>query len=132
MLNKCIFQGRLTKDPELRYTVQNNTPVCSFTIAVQNDVDKDKAVFVNCVAWQKTGEFISKYFKKGSSILVEGRMDQRSYTDKDGKPRTAYEIVTERVFFCGSKSDTSGKPPVGDPVDVEYEEMTEQDGDLPF
>lgn len=122
MLNHIVLQGRLTKDPELRYT-QSNTPVCSFTIACDRDYGNDKKTdFINCVAWRQGGEFISKYFSKGNMICVSGRLELRDYTDRDGNKRTAAEINVEHGFFCEKKAEA--KP----------QERTEvkDDGELPF
>lgn len=124
MLNKVILQGNLTKDPELRYTAKN-TPVCSYTLAVNDDYDREKVCFSNCVAWNKSGEFVSKYFKKGDQMLVEGRLDQRSYTDKDGTKRTAYEVIAEKIQFCGKRNSSEVK-------EAKLTEIAEADGELPF
>lgn len=105
-MNKVILIGRLTKDPEIRYT-QNNTPVCNFTLAVDRRFSKDKqADFINCQAWQKTAEFISKYFQKGSMIAVVGRIQTRTWEDSEGKKRYITEIIADEAYFAGSKSKT--------------------------
>lgn len=102
MLNRITIIGRLTKDPELRYT-QNNKAVASFTIAVERDfADADgdrKADFINCVAWSGTAEFVSKYFHKGSMAVVSGRLQTRTYQAKDGGNRVAVEVVADAVYF---------------------------------
>ena len=93
MLNHIAIMGRLVRDPELRRT-GNGTAVASFCVAVDRDFSGDgqkEADFINCVAWRQTGEFVSKYFTKGKLIAVSGRLQMRSYTDKDGKKRTAAE-----------------------------------------
>ncbi len=117
-MNKVILMGRLTKDPETRYT-QNNTPVASFTIAVKKRA-AEGTDFINCVAWNKTGEFVSKYFKKGSPIAIIGRINTRNYEDSQGQKKYITEVVVEEVFFTGSK-------------EKETEEQTNfNDDDLPF
>lgn len=123
MLNKIILQGNLTKDPELRYTAKN-TPVCSFTLAVNDDFGREKSCFANCVAWSKSGEFVSQHFHKGDQMLVEGRLDQRSYTDKDGTKRTAYEVIADKIQFCGKRSSEA--------KEAKLTEISEADGELPF
>ena len=100
-MNKVILLGRLTKDVELRYT-QNDKPVASFTIAVNRFFEKDKADFINCVAWNKTAEFINKYFSKGKQLLIAGRLQVRDY-EKDGKKVYITEVITEEVYFADSK-----------------------------
>ena len=123
-MNKVILIGRLTKDPEIRYT-QNNTPVCSFTLAVDRRFSKDKqADFINCQAWQKTAEFISKYFQKGSMIAVVGSIQTRTWEDNEGKKRYITEVIVDEAYFTGSKSKTETDK-VADSPDYE-------DDDLPF
>ena len=110
MLNHITIMGRLTRDPELRYT-QSQTPVASFTLAVDRDFGsrdggEKQTDFINVVAWRQTAEFVSRYFHKGSMIAVRGSIQQRNYEDKNGNKRTAFEIVAEEVSFCGSKAET--------------------------
>jgi single-strand DNA-binding protein len=126
-LNTCAFQGRFTKDPELRYT-QNNKAVASFTLAVDRDYDRQQADFIKCIAWSGTAEFVSKYFHKGDMATVSGRLQIREYTANDGSKRTATEIVCDSVYFCGGKRNTEQAPTVT--VEPEFEEYN--DGDLPF
>ncbi|MFI3249388.1 MAG: single-stranded DNA-binding protein [Eubacteriales bacterium] len=107
MLNKIILMGRLTRDPELRHT-QTGLPVASFSLAVDHDFkDKntgDRGVdFINIVAWRGTAEFVKRYFAKGRMAVVEGRLQMRDYTDKNGNKRTAAEVVAENVYFGDSK-----------------------------
>lgn len=127
-LNLVVMQGRLTKDCELRYTKADKA-VASFTIAVDKGGRDAGAIFVNCTAWEKTGEFIDRYFKKGDMILVQGKLDSRNYEDKNGVKRTAWEVVVNTVNFCGGKSNNENEKP-------RYQEhFTEMDGseeDLPF
>lgn len=108
MLNSISIAGRLSKDPELRYT-QSQVPVCSFTVAVERDFSqqgqqKDVDWF-DCVAWRQGGEFVSKYFHKGDMIIVTGRMQARDWTDNQGNKRRSWEIQVDHSYFGGSKSD---------------------------
>lgn len=150
MLNKCLIMGRLTADPSLRRT-QSGTPVASFTLAVDRDF-KDKQTgekttdFIPVVAWRQTGEFVSKYFSKGRMAVVEGRLQMRDWTDKDGNKRRTAEVVADSVYFGDSKRDgdsttTTGysagnSTPAagynGNGAANQYEELTDDDGELPF
>lgn len=113
MFNLVVLTGRLTADPELRYTA-NNTPVTSFSIAVSRRYkagEQAEADFINIVAWRQTAEFVSKYFQKGSMIGIEGSIQTRRYVDKDtGKNRTAFEVIANNVQFVESKRDASAAP----------------------
>ena len=131
MLNQVHLMGRLTKDPELRVT-QNNTPVASFCIAVDRDFSKGEKEtdFINCVAWRTTGEFISKYFAKGSMIAVVGRLQMRSYTDKNGDNRTVAEVVVNNAYFCGGNDNREIKPDKA-PKKAKFIEVDE-DEELPY
>lgn len=105
--NKSIIIGRLTKAVELK-TTGNGVSVASFTVAVDRGYGENKKTdFIPCVAWRQTAEFISKFFTKGSQIGVEGSIQVRDYTDKDGKKRYVTEIVASNVFFVGSKETNS-------------------------
>ncbi len=109
-MNVVCLLGRLTQDPELRQTT-NGTSVCSFSIAVNRQFASQdgtrQADFINCVAWRQTGEFISKYFQKGSMIGINGSIQTRQYQDKDtGKNRTAFEIVVSNAHFADSKGNS--------------------------
>ena len=108
MLNHISVMGRLTRDPELRRT-GSGIAVASFTIACDRDFggqDGQKEVdFIDCVAWRQTGEFVSQYFTKGRMIVVDGRLQIRRYTDKDGNKRTAAEVVAEHCYFGDSKRE---------------------------
>ena len=112
MLNKVFIMGRLTRDPELRRT-QTGTPVASFSLAVDRDF-KDKSTgeratdFIDVVAWRQTGEFVSRYFTKGRMAVVEGRLQIRDWTDKDGNKRRTAEVVADQVYFGDSKRDNEG------------------------
>ena len=108
MLNVITVMGRLTRDPELRRT-GSGIAVASFTVAVDRDFAQDgkkETDFVDCVAWRQTGEFVSKYFKKGSMIAVKGRLQIRSWTDKDGNKRKTAEVVADNCYFGSTKSDS--------------------------
>ena len=110
MLNHIVLMGRLTRDPELRYT-GSNIPVASFTVAVDRDFGKgeERATdFINVVAWRQTGEFVSKYFTKGSMIVVSGRLQIRSWNDKEGNKRRTAEVVADNVYFGESKRNSEG------------------------
>ena len=109
MLNKVILMGRFTRDPELRSTPQGLS-TCAFSIAVDRNFvrqgEERKADFINCVAWRQTAEFISKYFRKGSMIALEGSIQTRSWDDQDGKKRYATDVVVSQVYFAESKRDS--------------------------
>ena len=112
MLNHIVIMGRLTRDPELR-TTPNGVSVASFTVAVDQDYTSKESGekqtdFINCVAWRSTGEFVNRYFSKGSMIVVSGRLQIRNYTDRDGNKRNAAEIVADNVYFGESKRRDDG------------------------
>ena len=112
MLNKIFLQGRLVADPEMRHT-PSGVAVTSFRLAVDRDFkDKEtgekKADFINIVAWRATAEFVSRYFTKGRMAVVEGRLQMRDYTDRDGNRRIAAEVVADNVYFGDSKRDGDG------------------------
>ena len=112
MLNHITIMGRLTRDPELRRT-GSGTAVASFTLAVDRDFaprdgGERETDFIDCVAWRQTGEFVSKYFTKGSMIVVSGRLQIRSWTDKDGNKRRTAEVVADNVYFGESKRSNEG------------------------
>lgn len=115
MLNIVALMGRLVYDPELK-TTQNGTNVCSFRIAVDRSFTRQgeerKADFIDITAWKQTAEFVSKYFKKGSMIAIEGSLQTRQYQDKNGNNRTATEVLASQVSFCGGKA--AEKPAVRD------------------
>lgn len=107
-MNKVILIGRLTKDPDLRYT-QSGTAVANFTLAVNRRYSpngEQEADFINCVAWQKAAEFVADYFHKGKQMALEGRLQVRSYEGDDGKRRWVTEVVVEQMEFVGSKNDS--------------------------
>ena len=112
MLNHIVIMGRLTRDPELRRT-GSGIAVASFSVAVDRDYGgKDggekETDFIDCVAWRQTGEFVSKYFTKGSMIVVSGRLQIRSWTDKDGNKRRTAEVVADNCYFGDSKREAEG------------------------
>ena len=156
MLNRIILMGRLVADPELRQT-PNGISVASFRIAVDRNYQsrssgERQADFISCVAWRQTGEFISRYFQKGRMIALEGSLQTRSYEDKTGAKRTAYEVVVDQAYFADSRP--GGAQPAGNnipfPTDPpqfnepqrgsslsvgdfgSFEEIDTDDGDLPF
>jgi single-strand DNA-binding protein len=134
-MNKVILMGRLTKDPELRYTTTNNTAVCSFTLAVNRKFSKSgeekQADFIPIVAWDKHGEFCGKYFQKGRQVVVVGRMQVRTWDDNEGKKRYTTEVVSEEAFFADSKRDSNEKTST-DSSPQEGFFPAEQDDELPF
>ena len=165
MLNHIVIMGRLARDPELRHT-QTGTPVASFRLAVDRDF-KDKNTgerttdWIDVVAWRGTGEFVSRYFSKGRMAVVEGRLQIREWTDKEGNRRTTAEVVADNVYFGDSKRDGDGNygnNSYGDrggsygggsyggrpaapsaPADYgvpaggdQFSELADDDGDLPF
>ncbi len=109
MLNCAVLMGRLVADPELR-TTGSGISVCSFTVAVDKNFvrqnEERQADFIDIVAWRQTAEFVSKYFRKGSMIAIQGSIQTRMYEDKNGNKRKAVEIVADSVSFCGSKSES--------------------------
>ena len=111
MLNHIVIMGRLTRDPELRRT-GSGIAVTSFTVAVDRDFTPNggerETDFIDCVAWRQTGEFVSKYFTKGRMAVVSGRLQIRSWTDKDGNKRRSAEVVADNVYFGDSKRDNDG------------------------
>ena len=134
MLNKIILMGRLVRDPELRHT-GNGTAVASFAIAVDRDYKSQSGEketdFIDIVAWRSTAEFVSKYFSKGRMAVVEGRLQIRDWTDKDGAKRRTAEVVADNVYFGDSKrpvSDSDTAAPSGEFAEVPDEEK----GELPF
>ena len=152
MLNHIIIMGRLTRDPELRNT-GSGTPVASFTVAVDRDFSgKDggekQTDFIDCTAWRGTAEFISKYFNKGSMIVVSGRLEIQDWTDNDGNKRRSAKVVAASVYFGESRKsqESAYTPPApfpaqaataapvayGIPVNAEFEPLEGDDEQLPF
>lgn len=122
-LNHVDLMGRLTADPDLRKT-QSGISVASFTLAVDRDYKSQdgqrETDFINCVAWRGTADFIDRNFAKGQMAVVTGSMQVRSFTDKEGKKRTATEVMVDNVYFAGQKKEAS------------FTEAEEDDGDIPF
>ena len=158
MLNRIILMGRLTRNPELRRT-QSGTAVASFTLAIERDFKDqnsgEKATdFIDIVAWRQTGEFVSRYLTKGRMAVVEGRLQMRDWTDKDGNKRRSAEVVADSVYFGDSKRDvdtdthSAQSPSYGNgyaapaataynaytaPVGPDhFSELSDDDGELPF
>lgn len=152
MLNKIFIMGRLTRDPELRRT-QTGTPVASFSLAVDRDF-KDKSTgeratdFIDVVAWRQTAEFVCRYFAKGRMAVVEGRLQLRDWTDKEGNKRRSAEVLVSSVYFGDSKpkdgDSAGGKAKAGKDDDFQlpgdfgagsdngFADLADDDGDLPF
>ncbi len=154
MLNKIIIMGRLTRDPELRRT-QSGTAVTSFSVACDRDFKSQSGEketdFIDVVAWRNTAEFVSKYFSKGRMAVVEGRLQIRDWTDREGGKRRSAEVVADNVYFGDSKRDGGGEygggsygapPAYGAPAaggrtsgfggESDFAEISEEDGNLPF
>lgn len=144
MLNKTFLQGRLVADPELRHT-QNNVAHASFRLAVDRDFkDKDtgerKADFISIVAWRQTAEFVSRFLTKGRMAIVEGKLQTRTYEDRDGNKRFVTEVVADNVYFGDSKKEGDGgyRAPADHgsysaaPAPDQFAELTDDDGELPF
>lgn len=126
MLNVVCLMGRLAADPELRHT-QTQIPVTSFRIAVdrtfQPKGQEKQTDWIDIVAWRNTAEFVTRYFRKGSMIALQGSIQTRAYTDKEGNKRTAFEIVADNVFFAESKRD--GAPAGGGRFDSQIPQFNE-------
>ena len=147
MLNHITLMGRLTRDPELRYT-QSGTPVASFTLAVDRDfASKENGEkptdFIDIVAWRQTGEFVSKFFTKGSMAVVSGRLQIREWQDKEGNKRRSAEVVADNVYFgegkrshdgadTGFRDNSPARSSEGDFKGSAFSELNDGDGDLPF
>ena len=160
MLNHIDIMGRLTRDPELR-TTQAGVSVTSFTVAVDRDFGgrdggERQTDFIDCVAWRQTGEFVSKYFHKGSMIVVSGRLQSRKWQDRDGNNRTSWEINVDNVYFGESRRDgeanrsdsysysnsnnsyggnsgySGGNSYSSAPAASAFAELGDDDGELPF
>ena len=132
MLNNVVLMGRLCAEPEIKYT-QSNKAVLSVNIAVDRDYSSNgerKTDFIPIVAWEKAAEFIGKYFTKGSMIAVQGRIETRSYEDKNGQKRTVTEVRVDKVSFCGEKKETATPEPTKAPAPVSYD--IADDDELPF
>lgn len=131
MLNKVFLMGRLTRDPELRRT-GSGTAVTSFSLAVDRDFKSNgekETDFIDVVAWRNTAEFVSKYFSKGRMAIVEGRLQIRDWTDKNGNKRRTAEVVADNVYFGDSKRENKEEPEY---KQADLAEISEEDGELPF
>ena len=139
-MNKVILMGRLTKDPEVRYTQTNNTLVASFSLAVNRRFarqgEERQADFINVVAWSKTGEFCSKYFKKGQQVGVIGRIQTRNWEDENKQRHYITEVVAEEAYFADSKRDGDAGAnfanTFGNTVSEASEFEVSSEDDLPF
>jgi single-strand DNA-binding protein len=135
MLNRINVMGRLTKTPELRHT-QGGTAVASFTIAVdrdrKNESGERETDFIPVVVWGKGGEFVASNFSKGQLAAIDGRIQIRDWTDKDGNKRTTAEIVANNVYFCGSKKEENTDMGFGSLPKNQFADVTEDDGELPW
>ncbi len=137
MYNKVILMGRITKDIELK-TTPSGLSVTSFGIAVDRPSGKDKeraTDFIDCVAWRQTAEFISRFFGKGKAILIEGKLQTRSYTDKNGTAHKVVEVVVDQAAFTGEKRQTDGSSVVQEQPDAEPAQAAAQEqatDDYPF
>lgn len=112
-MNKVILMGRLTRDPEVKYTQNNNTAICSFSLAVNRRFKQEgqpEADFINIVSFGKTGEFCGKYFTKGQQVAVCGRIQTRNYDDKEGKKVYVTEVIAEEAYFADSKKEATAEP----------------------
>lgn len=132
MLNDVKIMGRLTRDVELRRT-NSGKAVASFSIACDRDFGEKETDFIDCAAWKQTAEFISKYFKKGSMIVVSGRLQVRTWNDKDGSKRRQTEVVVDKAYFGDSKKESgdSGFAP-NNSFPNNYAVMEGDDAELPF
>ena len=144
MLNHIVIMGRLTRDPELRRT-GSGIAVASFTVAVDRDFSgrdggEKETDFIDCVAWRQTGEFVSKYFTKGSMVVVSGRLQIRNWNDKDGNKRRTAEVVADNVYFGESKRNSEGgnsfggntySAPAANPAS-DFAMLEDDDAQLPF
>ena len=141
-MNKVILMGRLTRDPEQRFTQTNNTLVASFSLAVNRRFarpgEERQADFVNIVAWSKLGEFCSKYFKKGQQVSVVGRLQTRTWDDENGQKHYVTEVVAEEAYFAEGKRDADAASstfgnPFGDmPTSAGSDFEISSGDDLPF
>ena len=139
-MNKVILMGRLTRDPEVRYTQTNNTLVASFSLAINRRFarqgEERQADFINVVAWNKTGEFCSKYFKKGQQVSIIRRLQTRTWDDDKGTKHYVTEVIAEEAYFADSRrdGDASGfENTFGETLSQSAEfQVTSSDDDLPF
>lgn len=136
-MNIIILKGRLTKNPEIKQTA-SGVSVCTFSIAVNRKFKSDEADFINCTAWRQAAEFISKYFKKGQEICINGSLQVRKWQDNDGNTRYATDVVVENAEFCGSKKENQTNAIEGDDTtsldvnDTLFEVSDVSEDELPF
>lgn len=131
MLNHVTIMGRLVRDTEIRRT-NSGKAVCSFAIACDKPGKDTGASFIDCVAWEKTADFIGNYFMKGSMVVLEGRLESRQYETKDNQKRTVLEVVVSQAHFCEKKKEESAQAPVTDIVVGGFAPINEPDEALPF
>lgn len=143
MINSVVLMGRLTYEPELR-TTPSGVSVCRFSIAVDRNYtpkgEERRADFIDITAWRQTAEFVCRYFHKGSMIALEGSIQTENFTDKDGNKRKSVTVVANNVSFCGSKAEsgtnnpafTQSAPSYADADNSDFEEIVDDDDDLPF
>lgn len=127
-MNQCQLMGRLTREPELKYTPQN-TPVVSFTLAIDRRFNREKADFIDVVAWRQTAEFISKHFGKGQRIAVVGSIQTRTWEDSDGNKRKAVEVIADSVYFADAKKEQDAGS-YAESAMSGFQEVTDED--IPF
>ena len=134
-MNKAILMGRLTKDPEVRYTSGTNTMVATFTLAINRRFVKEgeerQADFIQIVAWGKLAEFCSNHFKKGQQVAVIGSIQTRNYDDLDGKKVYVTEVIAEEAYFADSKREVNASQPIQN-SSVPFDMAPVTDDDLPF
>ena len=133
-MNKVILMGRLTRDPEVRQTANTNTQVATFALAVNRRFKSEgqpDADFINIVAWGKTAEFCSKYFKKGQQISLVGRIQTRNYDDENGQKHYVTEVIAEEVYFAGGNKTAAEEQP-GEAYEDPFASSNTEDDDLPF
>lgn len=149
MLNQIVIHGRLTRDPELRRT-QTGKAVTQFCVAVDRDTKNSDgsrtADFIDCVAWQELAEFVQRYFAKGQEAIVAGRLGSREWVDKDGQKHRAWEILANKIEFCGPKgaggriateptaprNDSEGSGQRQAPRRADFAALEDDDSELPF
>lgn len=135
MLNRVLLSGRLGRDPELRHT-NSGTAVASFSLAVDRDF-KDKSGeratdWFDIVVWRSSAEYVSRYGAKGRTVIVDGKLQMRDWTDKEGNKRRTVEVVAESVYFCDRREDAKQIAPQYSAPASDFEELQDDDGELPF
>lgn len=136
MLNHIVIMGRFTHNPELRRT-SSGIACCNFSLACERDIastqtGQRETDFIDCVAWRNTAEFVSKYFSKGSMAAVSGRLQIRSWTDKNGNSRRTAEILCDNIYFGSTKTAATPAAPEPQAPGADYPELTDKDEGLPF